>query len=153
MHEAELLLLSGLAVLGLGVFAIRMYFNGQQQKHEREHLERMKALEMGLSLPQQSVAPAQAYAYRLGLLIGGVVPVGVFVSTALASIAVGFHEGMWIAAALVGLGGVISGTVLSSIMSSFGAKLATNADEASLLAAGYKPRVEDDAYDVVSARG
>jgi hypothetical protein len=149
MNESEMLLVCGLAVIGL--IAIRMYMNGQQQKHEREHRERMKVLEMGQALPAQQTAPNQRSAYRLALVIGGVVPAGAFVSSAFASAAIGFHEAMWIATGMVGLGGVICGTVLASTQ--FNVAAATDTGEGSSPLTGFKPRVDDDAYDVVSARG
>jgi hypothetical protein len=153
MHELDAILLcvSVLAILGLGLVALRMYWNGQERKHERDHLERMKALEMGFPLSAPPIPPARASGFRLARLMGGVVPVGAFVSSALASSAVGFHDGMWIATCIVGLGSVICGTVLACF--AICPTGATSTDAASESFSGYKPAVEEDAYDVVSARG
>jgi len=130
---------------------VALYFKAQQQKHEREHLERMKALEMGRPFDTQPMDRTRCAASRVALLIGGGVPAVVFGCTAFASMAAGYHEAMWIAAALVGLGGVICGTVLAATMLTV--KTTTTTDESSGAFTGGKPPVEDDAYDVVSARG
>ena len=60
-----------------------------------EHIERMKALELGRTLPQDEpwLSPV-----RIAVLIGGVVPLGAFVTVGIATAAVGFHEAMWLAA-------------------------------------------------------
>ena len=60
-----------------------------------EHLERMKAMELGRTLPQDEpwLSPA-----KLAALIGGVVPLGVFVSVGTATTSSGYHEEMWLAA-------------------------------------------------------
>jgi hypothetical protein len=75
------------------------------------------------------------------------VPVGTFACAALSTSASGFHEDIWRAAAMVGLGGVICGTVLAG-MSFSRAHQIVQSDDLST-----KPEVAEDAYDVVSARG
>jgi hypothetical protein len=140
-----------LVAICLGVVPIALYFKGQQQKHEQEHLERMKALEWGLTLPVQDRDHTRSMAARIALLIGAGVPIGVFGCAWLASLAVGYHEPIWIAAAMVGLGGVICGTVLAGTMFASARSDSTSQPSNSLGVA--KSFVEEDAYDVVSARG
>jgi hypothetical protein len=77
------------------------------------------------------------------LVIGGAVPLGAFISAGMATSAVGFHEGMWLAAASVGVASVISASTLAVCST----RRQSPAEEVT------KPYVEEDAYDVVSARG
>jgi hypothetical protein len=149
MNELNVLI-GGLATLGIALVPLKMYLTGQQQKHERDHLERMKALEMGRALPAHSIPPAQAFALRVALWIGAGVPSGAFLSSALTTALVGYHEAMWIATGMVGLGGVICGTILAS--NTFD-PATTASDQTAGSFTGGKALVEDDAYDVVSARG
>jgi hypothetical protein len=125
----------------LGYYSIRQ----ESRKRELEHRERMRSLETGRALPG---GESWSISARISLAIGLVVPVGVFFCAALANHAVGFHEGIWKAAGMVGLAGVICGTVLAGI--SFAQT--DKSGHASEIAAG-KPEVAEDAYDVVSARG
>ncbi len=63
----------------------------------------------------------------------------------------GFQKDIWIAAGMVGLGGVISGAALAG--SALQKTLSGGEAEHS---GGYfdsKPQVDEDAYDVVSSRG
>jgi hypothetical protein len=129
----------GLLIAGL---AIILGIRHDRQKREMEHIERMKALELGRTLPQDEpwLSPA-----KLAALIGGVVPLGVFVSVGTATTSSGYHEQMWLAATCVGMVAVISGSVVA-VQSSRSRKTSDSV-------AVVKPYVEDDAYDVVSSRG
>lgn len=113
---------------------------------EMEHLERIKALELGRTLPGDEPWCNPA---RISLAIGAGVPVGVFLCGGMASQVVGFHEEIWIGATLVGLGGVICGSILAS------KHFAHRAYQESLAQNAYpKAAVDDaDAYDVVGRRG
>ena len=130
--------IGGLAIAPL---AIVLYYRDERRKRELEHIERMHALEFGRSLPQDEPWWSPL---RIGLVIGGAVPLGVFLTVGIATSAVGFHDGMWIAAVLVGTAAVICGSILA---------VSLNAKPASELLADSKPRIEEDAFDVVSARG
>src|SRR5262249_2561702 len=104
--------------------------------------ERMRALELGRTLPQDEPWWTPP---RIGLSIGAGVPIGVFVSTAISSMFIGFHEGMWIAAAIVGTSGAIGGSMIAA--------QSLDPKKSGPKAASVKPYVEEDAYDVVAARG
>jgi hypothetical protein len=139
------IVLGYIAVIGglsIGAIAIILGIRHDRRKREMEHIERMKALEFGRTLPQDEpwLSPA-----KLAALIGGAVPLGVFVSVGTATSSSGFHDGMWIAATLVGTAAVICGTVL---VTSLHKRDATSSESPST-----KPYVEEDAYDVVSSRG
>jgi hypothetical protein len=114
----------------------------ERRKREVEHIERMRALELGRTLPQDEPWWSPP---RIALSIGAAVPLGVFFLVFLSSLVVGYHEPMWLAACIVGVAGVISGSVL-----------AYHSFDARALATGpgmLKPPVEEDAYDVVASRG
>jgi hypothetical protein len=139
------LVLGFISVIGgltIGGIAVILGIRHDRQKRELEHIERMKALEFGRTLPQDApwLTPT-----KVGALIGGVVPLGVFVSVGTATSSAGFHEGMWVAAAMVGIFSVISGAVVAG--------LSYNHQKAADQAEVAKPYVEEDAYDVVSSRG
>lgn len=83
-----------------------------------------------------------------GLLIAAAVPIGAFASALLASLALGYKEAPWMMAGAVSLFAVVCGTVVTSLaFTRQPHDLQHNAGSAA------KEQVEDDAYDVVSARG
>ncbi len=139
------IVLGYIAVIGglsIAPLAIIMGIRHDRRKRELEHMERMRALELGRKLPQDEpwLSPT-----KIALVIGGFVPLVVFSSVATATARSGFHEGMWIAAGLVSTAAVISGSVLA------GTSLRRDATSTGSL--DNKPYVEEDAYDVVSSRG
>ena len=139
------LVLGYIAVLGglsIAPLAIVLGHRNERRKRELEHVERMTALEFGRMLPQDQPWWSPL---RIAMLIGGAVPLGVFLSVGFATSAVGYHEGMWIAATMVGIASVISGSVV------VGQSLKPQQSSGPFNAS--KPYVEEDAYDVVSARG
>ena len=143
--ESAGLVLGFIAVIGglsIGTLAIILGIRHDRRKREMEHVERMKALELGRTLPQDEpwLSPA-----KLAALIGGVVPLGAFVSVGTATTSSGFHEEMWLAASSVGVTAVIAG--------SFVAVLSSRSRKTSGPVGVVKPYVEEDAYDVVSSRG
>jgi hypothetical protein len=131
--------IGGLAIAPVAIVLTQRH---ERRKRELEHIERMRALELGRILPQDEPWWSPA---RIALLIGAGVPSVAYLSVGLASTSVGYHEGMWIAAAIVGMSGVISGSILAG--QSLNRYKTSEPFDAS------KPSVEEDAYDVVSARG
>jgi hypothetical protein len=128
--------------LSIGAMAIILGIRHDRRKRELEHIERMKALELGRTLPQDEpwLSPA-----KLAALIGGAVPLGVFASVGTATASSGFHDGLWVAATLVGTAAVISGATVAC--------QSERSRKTSDPVAVDKPYVEEDAYDVVSSRG
>lgn len=114
---------------------------------ELEHRERMRAIELGRSMPGEE--PAWSLP-KLCLSIGGGVPFSAFLFAWLATQAVGFQELIWAMAGAVAITAVICGTILS-------VKHFHHVWEQEALArSGYfsaKPVMEEDAYDVAGARG
>src|SRR5437764_6394014 len=76
-----------------------------------EHAERMRALELGRTLPQDESWWSPA---RVSVAIGVGVPVGVFFCSWMASATAGPQALLWVSAAVVGLGGVASGSFLAN---------------------------------------
>jgi hypothetical protein len=134
-----------IAFLGIGIayFAIHKGIRLEWMKREYSHLERMKALELGRSLPGDGpwLTPL-----KLGFLIATVVPIGVFAFSCLATAQGGFHQDIWTVAGMVGVFAVVCGSVPVMIQ-------ARSGQESLPALQVEKPPVEDDAYDVVSARG
>jgi hypothetical protein len=128
--------------LGIMVLAIVMGIRHDRRKRELEHLERMKALELGRTLPRDEpwLSPA-----KIGAALAILVPLGAFASASQSTTGTGDPEPIWIAATLVGVAAVISGSVLVATSIKKGT---THSETATA-----KPFVEEDAYDVVSSRG
>jgi hypothetical protein len=126
---------------------ILLAFRESGRKVELDHAARMKAIELGRSLPREDTGQDEPWtmAARLAMAIGVVVPLGSLGCAFLASLALGFHQDMWVAGGMVGLAGVLCGGLLAG--HTFGASKST------LKHANDKPYLEDDAYDVVGARG
>ena len=144
MNPAEFLLafVAITAGLGTGALAIVMGIRHDRQKREWEHIERMKAFELGRTLPQDEpwFSPA-----KIGFAIATAVPGSSFTFAWLATESVGYHEPIWIGAMMVGIASVICGSILVAS--------ANKKRTVPRGAVSPKPYVEEDAYDVVSARG
>ena len=145
------------SLFALVVLPILLHFHGERKKRKFEHIERMRAIDAGrpyagekkLGLP---AIPEWAVPHVIAVSIGAAVPLGVFVCALLATLLGGFQKDIWIAAGMVGLGGVICGTVLA------GRVLQTTAADGCESRFSWpnsvsKPPVEEDAFDVVSSRG
>jgi hypothetical protein len=114
-----------------------------RQMRELEHKERMRALELGRTLPKDEAwwtPPRLAAALAVG------VPIGVFYCAAIGGAR---QEIVWGGATGVSVTAVICGTVLAGI------HFTRRARAEELAQGGYaKPVVDDaDAYDVVGRRG
>ena len=66
--------IGGLAIAPLSIV---FHLRNEQRKRELEHIERMQALEFGRTLPQDEPWWSPL---RIGLVIGGAVPLGVFLT-------------------------------------------------------------------------
>jgi hypothetical protein len=102
-----------LGALGFGVVPMALYVRGEQRKRELEHVERMKALELGYPFLSDDEDVRWFSPMRIAFAIGAGVPLGAFFSAALSSLAIGFHEPIWIATGMASLGGVICGSSLA----------------------------------------
>jgi hypothetical protein len=135
-----------MALLGIGIayFAIYQGIRHDKYKRDLEHRERMQALELGRPLPGDLpwLSPL-----RIGFLLGLVVPVAALGFAVLATREVGFREEVWQTAGIVSTAALVCGSVVASIAGR------QNTPAAQRFALDEKPRIEEDAYDVVSARG
>jgi hypothetical protein len=132
-----------------------LHFRTERRKRELDHIERMRAIEVGRSYPGELknsllAFPQWAVPHLMALSIGVAVPLGVFLFAFLATLIGGFHKDVWIASGMVGLGAVICGTVLAG-----GAFKMTAGPESDQPGAHVdsKQFIDEDAYDVVSSRG
>jgi hypothetical protein len=112
-------------------------------KREWEHWERMRAMELGQSLPGTDKWPAIA-----AIAIGAGVPVGAFFCSWLAVMTAHAADEVFIAATFVGLGGVWGGT---SLMKRLVARRELPAE--ALYPSNGKPANDPDVFDVVGRRG
>jgi len=146
------MLAGGLALLGgLCILPIVLSFRSDRRKRELDHIERIKALEMGRPIPGEEWKTRWAVPYQIAVSIGVGVPATAFGCAFLATMMTGYHDGIWIAAGIAGLGSAICGKTLAATVF---AKLGTAGEDPSTgLNATGKPYVTDDAYDVVSSRG
>ncbi len=131
--------------LGIGYMAVFLGVRSERRKRELEHTERMRALELGRSLPGDGpwLSPD-----RLGFLIAVVVPLVAFGFAWLATWEAGYHENIWTAAGMVSFMAVPCGAGLIAFgLSRLGQPRSTAEAEPS------KPSLDEDAYDVVSTRG
>jgi hypothetical protein len=134
-----------------------LHFRGERRKRELDHIERMRAIEVGRAYPGEGKfglagIPQWIVPHVIAVSIGAVVPLGVFLCAFLASLITGFHKDIWVAASMVGFGGVICGTVLEGVTFS----KTSSTGEPEQAAGAYlnsKPHIDEDAYDVVSSRG
>jgi hypothetical protein len=137
-----------LAFLGLGIGYLAVYMGIRHDRHKREleHRERMTALEMGRSLPGDVpwLSPV-----RVGFLTATLVPIVAFLCAWQGTLSAGYHEEIWKAAGMVGVFAVSGGSLLGGI----GFFREARRQEAASTVSNHKPRIEDDAYDVVAARG
>jgi hypothetical protein len=102
-----------IASLGLGVVPMALYISGERHKRELEHVERMRALELGHPLPGGSQDESWYSPMRIALAIGAGVPLGAFFCAAISTLAIGFREGIWIVTGLASMSGVICGSSLA----------------------------------------
>ncbi len=116
-----------------------------QKVREIEHRERMRALELGRSLPGDEPWSSPA---RISLSIGAGVPVSVFGLAWLSTQAVGYQEHIWMGATMVGVSSVICGSMLAA------KHFTLRAESENIAANPYpKPVMDADAFDVVGSRG
>jgi len=117
-----------------------------QKERELDHAERMKALELGRTLPRDESWWSPA---RISVAFGVGVPIGVFLCAARAAeTSDAWSLVIWLSAGVVGLAGVVSGAILAFHHFEHAANPRRDADYA-----GAKPAVDADAFDVVGNRG
>ncbi|CAN5787728.1 hypothetical protein BH23PLA1_BH23PLA1_03560 [soil metagenome] len=132
-------LLIGMATLFLIVgLPIWLYMRNAARERDLEHTERMKALELGRSLPGDAPPPPP----RIAVAIGAGVPIGVFGVVWLAVLTTGTDGSFaWPAAGGVGLAAVICGSILAYHLPHV------------TPAPAEKPAFDPEAYDAIAHRG
>lgn len=139
--------LIGLAALAIVVgLPVWLGIRYAWREREMEHTERMKAMELGLTLPKDQPWTTPG---RLSAAIGAGVPIGAFFLAFIDS--QGNHhsaEAAWVAAGFVGVAGVIAGTILATRLAAPGAPSRQDG-----MVAKPDSAYDPEAYDVVSRRG
>jgi hypothetical protein len=135
-----------MALLGIGVayFAIYQGIRHDRYKRDLEHRERMQALELGRPLPGDLpwLSP-----HRIGFLLGVGVPVVALLFAFLSTREIGYQEQIWQTTGILSTAALVCGSFIVVLT---GKQKPLANDE---LALHEKPRIDKDAYDVVSARG
>jgi hypothetical protein len=144
MPFGAILLVTTVSAFILVVVPLLLHYRHERWKLRLEHERQLRALDLGRNFPGSGYHDSWFSPIRAGMIIGAAVPLGAFLSAMVTSVCIGFHEGTWIATGMVGLGSVISGSCL----------VGHACRQSKMIPAeGYaKPYVEEDAYDVVSAR-
>ncbi len=152
----QMIALISLGLGGLLALPFCLHFRGERRKRELEHIERMRAIEVGRSYPGEIrnrllALPRSAIPYVIAASIGALVPIAVFGCALISTLLLGFQKDIWIAAGVVGLASVICGASLAGTVFQ-SSQSACEADHSRSFV-NSKPHVDEDAYDVVSSRG
>ena len=122
--------------------AILAKFN--HAKRQLEHAERMRALEVGRTLPQDEPWWSPP---KIAVAIGAGVPLGIFAVALVASAILGYHQDIWMAAMAPASCAIICGTVIAArYLTHRERTLGTSGDHLA------KPAVDEEAYDFVGSR-
>jgi hypothetical protein len=151
MHFHSMGFLEQFMSLGVVALVIIGIASGMKQAHRRkelEHLERIKAMEMGLA-PQPTGLDWPAAAVCIA--IGAGVPIGSFLVAWLATLTAHTPDGIWIAPVFVSFAAIGASKKLAYriIDPRLGSKRSTQAKSPST----GKPEFDPDAFDVVGSRG
>ena len=138
-----------LAFLGLGIAYYSIYFGMKNDRIKREltHKERMRSIELGRRLPGDG---PWLNPLRIGFATAVLVPIAVFLTSAIASSLAGLSEVIWRVATMISLTSIISGAIICCFAI---VRPERSEGQGPLLTEYPKPHVEEDAYDVVSSRG
>ena len=141
-----------LGVVGLGL-VIAGFTSGMKQAHRRkelEHLERIKAMEMGLA-PQPTGLDWPAAAVCIA--IGAGVPVGSFVVAWLATLTADAPDGIWVAPVFVSFAAIGSARKLAYRIIDPTKSGSGKGVIKQVPVSDGKPAFDPDAFDVVGSRG
>ena len=119
-------------------------------QRQLEHAERIKALEMGRTLPQDEPWWSPS---RIAVAIGAAVPIASLAIAFVATEASGPREEIWAMTGMVALAGVIGGTTLSVKHFNHKAKMEIASLQANQYPVNGKQAFDPDAYDVAGSRG
>jgi hypothetical protein len=121
-----------------------MGFKHARYLREVEHQERMKAMELGRTLAEdQSWTPAS-----VAMTIGGAVPIGAMFIAFIAAPKQGGGDTIWMAAAMIGVAGVICGSILAALLFARQGQAQSATNQAT-----EKPTFDHEAFEPVGHRG
>jgi hypothetical protein len=147
MDEEILIPIAGMMIPIILVPTI-LVLRHSHRRREWEHMERMRAMELGLAPPS---SPAGAFWPAMAAIaIGAIVPIGAFLFAWLTSVMTSASDDIWAAAAGVGTVAAIGGSVLAHrLIGAHRAEPSRSVPEPYTKPAHYDP----DAYDTVGRRG
>ena len=122
---------------------------GRERRREWEHRERMKALEFGV--PMVVTHPWAAASAAIAIGLGA--PASAFLFCWLAVETSHASDGIFVAAAFVGVAGVVSGARLATRLLTGGGSLPATMESPPSHARNGKPAFDPDTFDVVGQRG
>jgi hypothetical protein len=128
---------------------LRMKF--AQRRREWAHKERMRAMELGLTLPDER--PATFWPSLAAIAIGAGVPISSFVFAWLARLTTGSGENVYAAAVGVGVIAVLCGTILAARAQGSCGHKKSRADGDAIDGLAKPAHFDPDAYDTVGRRG
>lgn len=137
----------------LGIFALMVIgatssIRQARRRKELEHLERIKAMEMGLvPAPSGLDWPAAAVC----IAIGAGVPIGSFLICWLAALTANAPGGIWVAPVFVSFPAIVAARKVAYRM--IDPRSGAKASGYARSAPSGKPEFDPDAFDVVSSRG
>ena len=149
MHSFDFIeTFAGLGALGVGFIGTAYWIVRAHRRREMEHIERIKALELGIvPHPAGLTWPAAAAC----IAIGAGVPIGSFAVCWLASLTAQVPGGIWVAPVFVSFSAIEAARKVAyrSLDPKSGARWPASTSSATT----GKPQFDPDAYDVVGSRG
>lgn len=139
-----------LAALSVACLILSWSYESSKRRHERhewEHTERLRMIEMGMPVTPRESSWAKAF---LCSVIGGVVPLIAFGSTYIAHERPGSADELWIVPALVSGASVLAASLLAGHLFRPKAPSIANIGGSRPM---MKPIHDPDAFDVVGSRG
>lgn len=148
MHGGEAIVALGALATPVAIVTTILAVRHLRQRREWAHIERIRALEAGQSLPRGDAWPALA-----AIALGTVGPIGVFGCAWLSELTGGAGGGSWFGATCVALAGVVGGSKLGLGL------LADRREaraESSMIQAGHNgkpPAYDPESFDAIARRG
>ncbi len=140
MHEPLLIPIVAMLV-PIVIVPTALVFKWLRRERELEHVERIRAMELGRVLPRDEPFWSPA---RIAVSIALAVPTVAMTGALIATGAGGYHEQIWVTSMFVAMSGVGGGTFLAH------RHLLARASTADALK---PPQYDPDAFDVVGRRG
>jgi NhaP-type Na+/H+ or K+/H+ antiporter len=121
-------------------------FKHARYLRQMEHAERMKSLDLGQPLAEDQSWTTGSYTFLIAMTIGGVVPIAAMFIAYIAAPEQGGSDAIWMAAGMIGVAGVICGSILA-------AQSFARQGQASTTSYAEKAAFDPEAFEPVGHRG